>query len=972
MPVASNARYTLNPTTHPTAVPTTAAPSQSPTVKPTKSPLKPGITHNPTTIPTKEPTGSPTVVPTHAPTTRSPSTDPTVSPTFHPTQAPTPQDIQCNHAGITETETDGTYEYFLHINEQSIVRFDTCRTLALFDIFIEDTNDTDRNHSCVECGSICYEPSQYQVALSVGKYRMDIHGPHAFKMICTPKPDSDAPTSSPITFEPTKTPTGYPTANPTTSRPTQREHPVFNVSFPGDGGAPLSRYTFLGDPYGRFEAYIAVELYDAESVLGVTALCAECFVWQYRLANGVWTDIAHAHNDDISVYNQRMTRSIAGLTTFQSRLTIQSIRRLNAGRCVDENDNLRLFTPGNVYELRLQFVVDREFFVSSISNALSIETNTLPSGGFCVIQDFENLEALKPYNLFCDEWDNEDDLEYNALLKDVLMSKNTFADDARKLQSVAPVGNVSIIVMIKERDVENAITCYPIHAAFKRIADTIHEKLNQNTSDNVNASSIVSDILDDVASITNTTSLSENPDVAVSIVTVIEDIYAEDLTTQNEAAMMVDDIVDNILEGSGVLDIVINVQNNTDNISWVVLEGEDIITELTTISTITSNEDIVDAETTTTVLVYSYLPQIFEAIDVFVDVNTEDSNTSNDSTVASVIQDQLYNIAGQSQQLIENLESTLYATFNAVDREESINETDAEQAVDDLNRMTQSLVDFATLAASKALAESDVGETFNYETDTKSIVATKFDANIIDFNDSKIADEDIILPRCGNEEQTIELPLSFMREQDGMFDCAFMASLRNSFVSKQNRTQQSDTVSINIYNIDSIPNEYESNSCFPYLITMQISDFSYGDDDMSLGDEHVFPSCDFWNVTDSLWDTSGCFVHDISGNSIVCACTHLTTFSISKDTLVPEANLLTEIDWREFTFYNLYHYPIVWLTCSSVFVVFIFICWVSPLLCDKIKTKSIMAFEDIIYKSVQEEKLWKDIAGKEIKYITDH
>eukprot|EP01083_Nonionella_stella_P308652 1089980_1 len=31
-----------------------------------------------------------------------------------------------------------------------------------------------------------------------------------------------------------------------------------------------------------------------------------------------------------------------------------------------------------------------------------------------------------------------------------------------------------------------------------------------------------------------------------------------------------------------------------------------------------------------------------------------------------------------------------------------------------------------------------------------------------------------------------------------------------------------------------------------------------------------------------------------------------------------------------------------------------------------------MSFEDIIYKSVQEEKLWKDISGKEIKYITDY
>eukprot|EP01083_Nonionella_stella_P251794 868353_1 len=31
-----------------------------------------------------------------------------------------------------------------------------------------------------------------------------------------------------------------------------------------------------------------------------------------------------------------------------------------------------------------------------------------------------------------------------------------------------------------------------------------------------------------------------------------------------------------------------------------------------------------------------------------------------------------------------------------------------------------------------------------------------------------------------------------------------------------------------------------------------------------------------------------------------------------------------------------------------------------------------MAYEDIIYKSVQEDKLWADIVGKEIKYITDY
>eukprot|EP01083_Nonionella_stella_P176927 620437_1 len=89
--------------------------------------------------------------------------------------------------------------------------------------------------------------------------------------------------------------------------------------------------------------------------------------------------------------------------------------------------------------------------------------------------------------------------------------------------------------------------------------------------------------------------------------------------------------------------------------------------------------------------------------------------------------------------------------------------------------------------------------------------------------------------------------------------------------------------------------------------------------------------------------TAGCFVYDISDTTITCGCTHLTTFSLSQDAIVPEANILTEIDWREFTFYNLYHYPTVWLTCLLFFVVFIFICWVSPIICDKIQTRSIMS-----------------------------
>eukprot|EP01083_Nonionella_stella_P110621 323842_1 len=146
-----------------------------------------------------------------------------------------------------------------------------------------------------------------------------------------------------------------------------------------------------------------------------------------------------------------------------------------------------------------------------------------------------------------------------------------------------------------------------------------------------------------------------------------------------------------------------------------------------------------------------------------------------------------------------------------------------------------------------------------------------------------------------------------MKQQDGVFDCAFMSSSRSNFISKQERNQTSDTVSINIYNdVDDKANEYESNSCFPYLITMRLTNSNLFDDyrNMSLKHTSIFPSCDFWNVADSLWDTTGCFVYNVTNTTVTCGCTHLSTFSLSQDEIVPEANILTEIDWREFTLYN--------------------------------------------------------------------
>eukprot|EP01083_Nonionella_stella_P308653 1089990_1 len=930
-----------------------------------------GYSTNPTPSPTKPPLPN---LETHDPTKR-PTSDPT---TGKPTLAPTPRDIHCNDDPIA-TDIDGEYEYIVHISELSVVRFDTCRTINPFDIFMTDTRNA-TNYSCTRCGSICYKPSQYTVTLPASTYLMTIDGPHAFEMICVPKTFTDAPTKAPVTSRPTTTPTGYPTRNPTTAHPTKKAHPVYNASFPGKGG-PFSGTTFLGDPFGGFTSFIEVQVYDREKVLGVTALCSDCFVWQYRVSGGVWTDINHANNADISVYNTKVAGDEAGMTTYKSKLTVQSIRRLKAGRCVQQDDT-RIFTPGKEYELRLKFLVNtEEYFVSETSDVLQIETNGLPSGGFCIIQNLENLAPLMEYNLYCEGWNNADNLEFNALLGDAPMSQ-TYVDDARLLKSIAPTGEVSITVLVKEKGVNNAITCYAIDAIFKSLSAAIDDKLSANSTQNVSA--IIDDILTDVSRVTNETSLSDNPDVATVIVALVDDIYTKNLTTKTEAAQVVDDVVSNIIAGSAMstfdFDIVINRDNASSNFTWSVFQGDSIATELSTIASITENTDIVDVSTTTTTLVEAYLPQVLDAIDVF---------TAGASADDDALEGQLYNIAKQTQTLITNLDSTLAsskASLEAMVSGGSTEDIDVE-AVDNLNGLAQQLVEASALSAVKALSNSDAGVAFNYEqieynedgtvANKKVIVATKLDANVIDYSDTS---QEIELPKCGSTEQNIALPLAFMQQQDGMVDCAFMVSTSSNFISltQSDRAQQSDVISINLFAEEGRRRrliEFESDACYPYLITIATTEgYSiYAKDilKMTLGVEAPFPSCDFWETGNSSWDTSGCFVYKINDESITCGCTHLTTFSLSADDILPQTNIVSRLNFKNITADNLWKYPTVWLICFSIFVVFAIICVIDPR-SKTVADRHILAYEDIIYKSFQQKHLFKDIVGKEIHYYSKH
>ena len=55
------------------------------------------------------------------------------------------------------------------------------------------------------------------------------------------------------------------------------------------------------------------------------------------------------------------------------------------------------------------------------------------------------------YNLFCDSWNDQENLEFNALLsRGIPMNTDGYVDNATSLVSIAPTGNLSIIMMIKK------------------------------------------------------------------------------------------------------------------------------------------------------------------------------------------------------------------------------------------------------------------------------------------------------------------------------------------------------------------------------------------------------------------------------------------------------------------------------------------------------------------------------------------
>ena len=204
----------------------------------------------------------------------------------------------------------------------------------------------------------------------------------------------------------------------------------------------------MSDPYERFTASVQINIVDQDNLLQITSYCDSCFIWEYKqINNNSWSTIQYENDGEISVINSmKIDDEDNSMIIITSLLIIQSIRTEKSGNCVNNEDkNNHIFLPSNNYEIRLKLNDKNNSFISN-SDSLSIITNNLPSDGYCIIQNVNNLYALDKFTLFCDEWsDNNYEYEYNALISNVLISSEYVYNPAN-LTSLCPAGDITITV----------------------------------------------------------------------------------------------------------------------------------------------------------------------------------------------------------------------------------------------------------------------------------------------------------------------------------------------------------------------------------------------------------------------------------------------------------------------------------------------------------------------------------------------
>eukprot|EP01083_Nonionella_stella_P028074 77310_1 len=677
----------------------------------------------------------------------------------------------------------------------------------------------------------------------------------------------------------------------------------------------------ISDCFNRFEASIQLFI---NQKLTVNPLCLECFKWYIQDTNA--TDHDSLDSELITFYNVKIgeytNENMEPYDIIQSYIVINSIRTTHAGYCVDSNlIDKHPLTPGNNYRIHLQVETEDGTPIYS-SSPVTISTNEAPHGGYCQIYDFENTFVLVPFRLECYDWiaskDHNRNVSYNALFGDVLMM-DSFQLSPRSVKGLVGVGGFEIVALIQ--DDSQSTACYEMNVTFPSIVEIF------------NTTNITVDILNErIDAIAGSVNTSADNGAIIAAYSVIDGLYKTSMTDMQRSSDVVQALVENV----------------------IYLSVDEIISDLSTLAQITSNNEIVNHEVVN-ILVDYYIPLvIYDIMNSFIDTYADED-----------IAGQLYSIVTQTQTLIVQLEHVLINTTINASR---------------MNHIAERLTEYSLYSAHIALAESLPSESYKYISVNamyeKIILAKKFDSNQRNVNESV---------QCGYIGENIVIPNAFKMENEGKYDCTFSRStidiyrqeLESGFVHASN------VVAVNIYedyggSIEAT--QYQTTQCDPYLITINATDKSILDNDgeivysFDIDDrtgKAIWPKCNFWNITTDLWDGFECFVYNFSldKGTVTCGCLHLSTFKLSKTDVEIKTNIIGEWHLRNFTISNLIRFPTVWITQLILFVITVIICLINKA---EHGNRSILAYEDIIFEKVKEEKIKDDVIGKEIEYIAKY
>eukprot|EP01083_Nonionella_stella_P188230 693321_1 len=546
------------------------------------------------------------------------------------------------------------------------------------------------------------------------------------------------------------------------------------------------------------------------------------------------------------------------------------------------------------------------------SPAEEISTNPLIEEEYrdCTIINVEDLIVFDDLLINCSRQSEDGTLYYNLMIDNVLLLPE-FTNNISELTSILPIGDMESVLLIE--DANNVKAVHRLHVHFPNIHQILSGSARIETTE----------LMDAAHRILNKTDITDT-EIAI-LYNFIVQMYDYNAVSLSEAH----DFVDTLYS-------VVMMQDNP-----VIMNQLSILVQLT------SNADIIDSVNTLNTLSEDYLMKLTHSI-------SDDIDSEHLHFMVTLCQDLIINL--------EKLVSILIANSMA----------DARY----INKITESLIEYELYFAHVALLKSVPGERFrfdwNEEDKFKHIDALRFMSGNVDDLYYDYNDE----PQCGYGAESLQIPSSFIANNIGIFDCTFSTSSMNNYIeSNSDYERASNMVHVNIYSSNTSnmkAYDFDATNCSQYLLSLESSNSTLFDNKYELGEGVAFPFCGFWDGVSS-WIDHDCYVQSLNETVIVCSCLHLTSFQLSVDDFIPQANLLSKWNFRSVTTDNLIQYPTVWIVILSLFVFCVMICLLNNLNPRKHKQdkSTILAYQDVVFETFKKEHISDDMIGVEIEYIDD-